>query len=57
MINEVKTLSERLEKLLNTTLAHNATKEPPRLVRANSAFDLYNALQKVQQNPELAKLL
>ena len=56
MVKDAKALANRLEKLLKTSLAGGIS-EPPRLVRANSAFDLYKALKRVEDNPALARFL
>ena len=50
----LKELSHKLEKLLNTSVEG---REPPRLVRANSAFELQAALKKATARPDLVKLL
>ena len=57
MINEIKALSAKLEKIVNTRIADKGVADPPRLVRANSAFDLYNALKKLENNPDAREFL
>ena len=53
-MSDLNNLSTKLEKLINTRVSGA---EPPRLVRANSAFELYSALAKAKQQPELMKIL
>lgn len=53
-MSDVKNLTHKLEKLIS---ARVGGAEPPRLVRANSAFELYGALTKAKEQPELMKLL
>jgi hypothetical protein len=37
--NEVRKLTKRLHKVVGVKLANSKAPEPPRLVRANSAFE------------------
>jgi hypothetical protein len=53
-MSEIKTLSQKLEKLIDTMVEG---REPPRLVRANSAFELQAALKRAAARPDLVKLL
>lgn len=55
LMTELQTMSKRLQRLIGTTLATDV-KEPPRLVRANSAFDLAKAIDKLMQNPDFAEI-
>jgi hypothetical protein len=40
MLDNIQKISRKLDKLLHTRLESPGTPEPPRLVRANSAFDM-----------------
>ena len=40
MLDNVQKISRKLEKLIHTKLNQPGAPEPPRLVRANSAFDM-----------------
>ena len=53
-MSDLNNLTAKLERLINTKVSGT---EPPRLVRANSAFELYGALTKAKQQPDLMKLL
>lgn len=53
-MSDLNKLSTKLEKLINTRVEGS---EPPRLVRANSAFELYGAIEKAKQQPELLRAL
>lgn len=56
-MSDIDNLSRKLERLIKTKLADQGAAEPPRLVRANSAFELYAALTHAKNRPELLKLL
>lgn len=57
MLSDIQKLTSNLEKLISTKIVAEGVKTPPRLVRANSAFELAKALHKVQENPEFVELL
>lgn len=54
MQNDIEAMTRTLEKMINTKVEG---KEIPRLVRANSAFELLAALQRAEGQPELAKMM
>jgi hypothetical protein len=54
--SDLTALRRKLERLLNTSLKADVP-EPPRLVRANSAFALLAAVEKLESHPDVAKLL
>jgi hypothetical protein len=56
-MKDIENLTQKLERLINTKVAAAGVAEPPRLVRANSAFELYAALSRAKKSPELLKLL
>ncbi|MDE2431103.1 MAG: hypothetical protein KGM99_20465 [Burkholderiales bacterium] len=57
MKDDISNMANKLEKVINTRLVGVAGQEPPRLVKANSAFDLLNALRRAEAKPELQKYL
>ena len=56
LLRDMSALSKKLDHLITTKLVAGGA-EPPRLVKANSAFDLAKALHKLSTNADLQKLL
>lgn len=52
---ELGALKAKLEEIINVRLARHKGPIPPRLVRANSAFELQAALLRFEESLEEAK--